>query len=275
MRKHLLLAAVMGVFISPAAAQDPAADDAERTRRGAFLQSLYQEFDLTHAEAPQQPLTHMEKPLLRYSNPVRNFFSDGCTYFWLDGTTPVAAATFSIRGEGKLWGEFSSLSASPVICKRNDDQTWAPEASNIVRRELKKSPAPTKSARLRLVQFRAMARRFRVLQRDSDANRDNDMRMLDQPIYRWEDARRGVVDGAVFAFCETTDPETLLMMEVVQAEDDPKPYWRYTIARSTSRPLKYYLDGELVLELMGYWRNPRTPKDPYVEQSLGTYDEQN
>jgi len=271
MPKHALcLFVVLAAAVAPPlSAQE--SDQAERMRRGEYLLSTFREFELVRAETPEQPLAHHEKPLLRYSNPIRNFFSDGCSLLWLDGNRPAAVATISIRGEGHVWWEFTSLSGSRLLCTRDGQPQWKPQSGNLIGKTLPDGPPPAAEERLRLIQFRQMARRFGVTQHHLKSGEDNTMRLLDQPIYHWSSTENGPLAGALFAFCETTDPETILMLEVVQPDGIGKAHWRYSLARMTSHPLTFTLDDQPIAELKGYWRNPRSPDDPYSARRLGMY----
>ena len=103
---------------------------------------------------------------------------------------------------------------------------------------------------------------------DSEAGRENTqtLRLLDEPIHRWP-AGDKAAEGALFAFCETTDPEALLLLDY----DEEGGAWTYSLARITSRPLVFRLDEQEILAIPGYWRNPRSSKDPYIERQIGEY----
>jgi hypothetical protein len=257
-----------------------AGEDAERRERLAFMERLFAEFELFTAGA-DQPCARSEEALLRYSNPVRNFFSDGVTYLWLDGQRPVAAATISIRGAGDVWREFTSLSDRPLRCARDGRAEWVPESGNLINQQLPKAPEPAASSKLRLLQLRRSARRFEAVMQESEAKSDEvkTLRLLAKPLHHWSEPEAGVIEGALFAFCETTDPEAFLVLELVrlkdqvdQANGQTKLAWRYSLARMTSRPLVFRLDGREVAALKGYWVNPRAADDPYAGARLGAYE---
>jgi hypothetical protein len=251
-------------------AQSPAAASPS-AERADYMGDTFRQFELTVAGRPEHVLSQTPEPILRYSNPVRNFFSDGCTYLWLGGERPVAAGTISIRGKGAVHWEFSSLTSQPLRCNYLDAAVWTPQTGNLVEQQVADGPVPAANARLRLLQHRQVARRFAVMQHDLDNGLNKPLRMLPQPVYRWADAEAGVIDGAMFAFCETTDPEALLMIEAVRSQGAAKASWRYTMARMTSRPLTFSHDEKVVKKLEGYWTNPRSPNDSYASQKLGMY----
>jgi hypothetical protein len=55
---------------------------------------------------------------------------------------------------------------------------------------------------------------------------------LTQPIYRYEGTESPLIDGALFAFVQGTDPELFLLIEAHQV--DGNPHWQYGLARMTS-----------------------------------------
>ena len=97
------LAAVLFAGNRPLAEDDEQAGDA-RSHRLRFIKQVFDEFRLYRSENPGEPFQQTEEAVLRWSNPIRNFFSDGATFLWLDGERPVAAATISVRGTGALTG---------------------------------------------------------------------------------------------------------------------------------------------------------------------------
>ncbi|MGH7128314.1 MAG: hypothetical protein ACREJB_12165 [Planctomycetaceae bacterium] len=275
MRRLLLLITIVFLSRCAAAAEEPAdPQDAARQERLRYMTELFGEFQLSPRDEPERALDRTAEPLLRWSNPVRNSFSDGATFLWLDGERPVAAATMSIRGNGAAWREFVTLSDQPIRCLRNGQAVWMPDTGSLTDQPLTDAPEPASSPPLRLAQLRRLARRFTVIMSESETKPDEikSLRLLAQPVYRYSDEQAGVVDGAVFAFCETTDPEALLMIEAFRPSDAAAAEWRFTPARMTSRPLVYRLDDREILSLKGYWANPRTLADPFIEVRLGRYE---
>ena len=271
----LVLAVLTGASAlqrSSPADESPAREtDAARLERLSFIKRCFAEFELS-ADGSGLPAAG-EVPVLRYSNPIRNFFSDGATFLWLDGKRPAAAGTISIRGAGDVWWEFSSFSERPLRCVREGRAVWTPESGNLVREPLADAPAPASSPQRRLLQMRRAARRFSVAMLEGEDRRDETsmLRLLPNPIYEWSDEAAGT-GGALFAFSETTDPEALLLLELAGEAAADKPSWRFSVARMTSRPLSIRCDDREVLSLKGYWANSRSPADAYASGPLGMYE---
>lgn len=115
-----------------------------------------------------------------------------------------------------------------------------------------------------------LARRFRIVMKEAATNRPSELRMMSRRIYRFAAEKAGIIDGALFAFAEGTDPEALLLLEAARGVGD-SPRWQYTLVRMTSRPLEAELDDRPIWSARSYWDNPRDPSDPYIDIIRGTY----
>jgi hypothetical protein len=256
----------------PCQAQPPAAADSDEARkmRLDFLKDFRSEFQVFRKDRDDTPLEAVEEPVQRWSNPIRNSFSDGGLFLWLDGKRPAAAATVSIRGTGSVWLEVASLSPTALRCERGNTEFSTPQSAGVCNQRLTEAPSPAESARLRLVQMRRLSEQFAI--RTEPVNEPpTELRLMPQPLYRFEDNASGVLDGALFAFAETTDPEALLLLEAAKASGGEAAHWRYTLARMTSRPIVARRSDSVVWSVPGYWLNPRSMNDAYQERQLSVY----
>ena len=74
----------------------------------------------------------------------------------------------------------------------------------------------------RLVQTRSLAREFSG--HTIDVNKERwELRLLSQPLFRYEKPEGDVIDGALFAFVTSagTDPEVVLALEARKIEEVP------------------------------------------------------
>jgi len=272
----LVVAAIAGMIClaHAAQAQPPSAldadNDAARKQRLAFMKEFRAEFEIFQEARPADPLAAIDEPILRWSNPVRNFFSDGSLFLWLNENQPAAVATVSIRGNGDVWLEAASLSPDALRCLRRGNDFWTPSKGSLVRQRIPDAPAPAATARMRLVQMRRLCERF-AARTEPQGEQPSELRLLPQPIYRYGEDASEITDGALFALTETTDPEAILLLEAVRPPGAEAAYWRYTLAKMTSRPIVARLDGKQVWSVPGYWTNPRSMNDPYHERQLGMY----
>jgi hypothetical protein len=253
----------------PAEADTPAA----RQARLEYLKSRAAECELFKDGDRSRPLALMKEPVLRYSNPVRGFnLSDGATFLWVDGERPLSVATWSTRGPGNVFREFTSLSAEPLSCVRAERELWLPKAGGLLNQMLPDAPVPMPSAARRLGQMRNLARRFSaVVYLPPDETTITELRLMAQPIYRYKQETAEVLDGALFSFAEATDPEALLLLEARRDNAAGDYVWRYTLARMTSVRLIMRLDQKEIWSVTNFWRAPKSPNDPYVESADGKY----
>jgi hypothetical protein len=263
-------------FLPTTRAGDPL-DDADtpaaRQARLDYLKSRAAECELFKEGDCKSPLVLSKEALLRYTNPVRGIkLSDGATFLWLDGERPLAVASWSLRGAGNVWREFTSLTDKPLACTRDDVEIWSPKTGGLLDQQLLDAPAPLPSATRRLGQMRDLARRFSaIVYLPPDDTVATELRLLSQPIHRYKDETARVLDGALFSFAEATDPEALLLLEARRSEPEGDYQWRYTMARMTSVRMIIRLDGKERWSLPNFWRNPRSLNDPYFESGDGKY----
>jgi hypothetical protein len=253
-----------------AASDDPKTGDLRQMnhQRLEFMKRKLGEFQLDAQREPPVPLVLGAEPVLRWTNPLRFTESDGATFFWLLGSRPVAAATVSIRDQGKVFREFALLGDEPLVARRKGAVVWSPRRNGLPFGPLVDAPPPAESPALRLTQMRALARRFHV---GLIKGRRIEARLLAQPLVRYADPGVGIVDGGVFGFVEATDPEVLLLLEVRREDTHPERRWQFSVARMSSPPVEVQLEKGVVWTAPSYWKNPRSKADSYVEAFEGTY----
>ena len=112
--------------------------------------------------------------------------------------------------------------------------------------------------------MRRMARDFSA--RKTDRERvTRELRLLTQPIYRYKSTDPKLLDGAMFAFVEGTDPEVLLLIEARQANGGAR--WQYALARMNSVALQtFYKKREIwkAPQLTPPWSNLLDRTKPYT-----------
>ena len=70
-----------------------------------------------------------------------------------------------------------------------------------------------------------------------------ELRMLPQPLYRYDSTDPAVIDGALFTFVSSagTDPEVIIVIEAQQT--DAGPQWQYAVCRFSDHNLHVKLKG--------------------------------
>jgi len=247
---------------------DQESTDAARQERLQFFKERAGRFTLTRDGAsPTQPLKLLEDPVLRYDIPERdNGTWDGAMFLWLDGKAPVAVLCVGVRRPNNaVVRELSSLSVSPLECSRSGQVVWNPQSGGLLNRPLPDAPPPSAKEAGRLTQMRSLARRFSATCYRREVA--TELRLMPQPLYRFSDDRRGIVDGGVFALAVGNDAEMVLLLEAVDAAGAGKPEWRFSLARMSSLDIKVRLDD------MEVWSIPRFYTIPSAERKNSSYTE--
>jgi hypothetical protein len=271
MMKTIVATLTCLLMVASSLADEPSPDvEKGRRERLELMKGVIDAVSLETTDDPPRKLTRSENPVLRYTNPATSAFGEGALFLWLDGKRPLAAVSPSLRDNGTIWWELSSLSDAPLRLTRDGAAVWQPKSCSRKAELLKDAPAPAESAAARLTQLRSLTRKFQV--REERRGGWQEGRLLTQPLYRWSDDKAGVIDGALFGYAETTDPELLLMIEARRDSATREAQWYFTLAKMTSSPVTVSLNEKEIWSVDNYWKSPRTPTDPYVEAAIGKFD---
>ena len=178
-------------------------------------------------------------PVIRWRNVVRGQEGEAMMVVWPHNGRPIAIASI-YPWEGKMCHEFDSLSrGTKMLALDKDRPIWSPEVAGVEFKEVPKSPKPGKTGPERLRQMKTIADGFRARMTGWQAD-DSDqeaLRLLPRPLYRYDftaakDPDPQLLDGALFAYVQGTDPEVVLVLEAVgtAAQAD----WQWAFARATS-----------------------------------------
>jgi hypothetical protein len=202
------------------------------------------------------------EPLLRWSNPTAGSVY-GEVFLWhVDGRPAAIASIYRWYHPFKdSTVEIVSLSPSAVSAREGDDVLWDCRAPGVSFQPLADVAAPAASRGGRLTQMRSLARRFTARLSDERGGErvSRELRLLNQPIHRYESAKQGLIDGALFALAEVTDPEVIVIFEAVKEGDSPK--WRYALARMNNHALEVRLDGNIAQSwprIEAPWKNRKS-----------------
>lgn len=220
-------------------------------------------------DKPATAVLHRE-PLLRWSNSTAGSIY-GEVYVWMVDDRPAAISSiyrwFDPYHDSTV--EMVSLSESSVEVREDQDVVWKSGENGVTFEPLPKAPAPAATQGRRLSQMRELARRFSSELAD-DRGGDvvtRDLRLLNQPLLRYASEAHGIVDGAIFAFVEATDPEGLLILEAIKP--DAQMQWRFAVARMNAHGLKISRDGTVVKS----WARVTDPiKDPNATYVYFNFD---
>ena len=192
-------------------------------------------------------------PVLRWTNPGSGRVY-GSVFLATSGGRPEAV--FAVykwyHPYHGFEAEMQSLSLSGIEATRDMTEQWHPAAPGIEPRDLPGAPAPADTAGRRLRQLGTLAPRFSahlVKPRGESPGDPLALRLLTKPIFRCQASGGALIDGALYAFVQGTDPEVFLLIEARQEEGAPR--WRYALARMNRDAVWAELDGREV------WRVPQ------------------
>lgn len=229
----LLLICLGSVLQGDALADDASANQtkAERTKRfREYAAKAAREYRFTSND--NTPFTLRPEPILNWTNPVGGDW-DGIVFLWTAAGRPQAVVSmykgYDAPGE-PLGHEFHSLSPAPFTAERDDQNTWRPAQAGVEYFPVPDAPEPADSTKRRLVQMRLLARGFEVRKTDRDGT-PRKLRLMPTPAHRYEGGDDWL-DGALFIFAQTTDPEVLLLLEA--RKTDLGHRWHYGLARLSS-----------------------------------------
>lgn len=220
------------------------APKAGATSLAGRLLKLHTEDAATYAiyrdTARQQKLALRREPIYRWTNPTRVGGQVGEVFIWTyRGRPEVVASIFShptADNQRVLCHELHSLSQAVLVVDRDSPNRWEPQAPGLDLKPIEDAPTPADSPSRRLVQLRALSREFsgRSL---SDQNVAWDLRLLPQPLYRYESTDPDVIDGALFALVSSagTDPEIILAIEARATAEGAR--WVFGAARFSDMSL--------------------------------------
>jgi len=211
----------------------------------------YQVFSNPGASEAMKP-----QPVLRWHNPSRGGMmeSEGVFVLWVNKGRPEASASM-YPWHGWISHEVVSLSRDAKLVAREGSQViWSPLTPGVAFKEIPGAPTPADTPSARLRQMKALTDRFKVTMTGWRPDRSDreELRMLPKPLYRAELGKEpgpdpDWIDGGVFAYVQGTDPEAILMLEVVR--QNGRPRWQYGFARATAAGLEARLDKTIVWEL--------------------------
>lgn len=233
-------------------AEAQAADEPAPDRNVAFMMSTANAYQPQIGTTPGQKLTLHPRPALKWTNPVSGI-EHGLLVLWHDDHRPaVFAQVFKLPAPQHLWlHECQSVFSEPLRFTLPDKAVWSPSASIAKFETLKGVDPPAEKPSARLVQARAIARRFAASEdfrtTEKSAPTRFELRLSPQPVYQYTSEKYGVQAGTVFAFVNGTDPEVLLTVEAFQHGDATG--WRYLLAPMTCWGVAATFDGQPVWQV--------------------------
>jgi hypothetical protein len=239
-------------------AQPPGKDDPpeEPKRLNDLIEKSVHWYDVLPGADAATPLT--PQPVLRWRNVIRGQVGEAMMVVWAHNGRPVAMASI-YPWEGMMSHEFDALSRENKVIARDKDRViWSPATAGVEFKDVPAAPRPAKTPAERLRQMKAIAERFKATMTGWQADNSDreELRLLPRPLFRYDLANAknpdpDLLDGALFAYVQGTDPEVVLMLEAIGTS--AKAVWQYALVRATSGGLEVKLDDAVV------WTAPKAP----------------
>jgi hypothetical protein len=215
-------------------------------------------------QGSDRPLALQPEPVLKWSNPVVGTIY-GDIFLWTHQGRPEAVASIYRFYSPPLHraNEFQSLAQGPLSAARDGAVVWTPSRPGLEIKPITGAATPAGSAAGRLRQMRALAQEFTGRQTNREGV-DRDMRLLAQPIYRYENTKGDLIDGGLFVFVLGTDPEAFLLIEARRGSSGA-PEWRFGAARMNNINLRISQGGREVWSVAEIpWSQARDSTEPYT-----------
>jgi hypothetical protein len=213
------------------------------------------------AEGEESPLALVTTPVLRYSDPG-GITTDASVWVWGDqGRPAIVAGIFFLTQEGRepKWScELLSLAAAGVSISSAAGWSWSPDKSDLHWLTIDDPPGDSDPQRLR--QMKQFAGQYELASFEGTVR--SQLRLMVQPLKRYADEQRGLIDGAIFCYAAGTNPEALLLVEC--RKSGSKRSWQSAFARFGANRCQAR-QGEAVV-----WECPAVqtwdPKQAYFSQ---------
>jgi len=203
-----------------------------------------------HAGTETAPKLRLQaEPILHWTNPVPEKQMHGDVFVWTDDGRPAAVLNVFQMDEGsgaQQYHEFCSLAESRLSAAGPGGSQWKPSTGQVRMSPVSLELPPALNPRQRLAQMRELALRFKC-QKTNRKDETQSLRLLPQPLVRYESKSHGVIDGGLFVFVEATDPEAFLLLELYA--DGDKTAWRFGLARMASVQLQVSLDDKQIWQV--------------------------
>ena len=239
-----------------------AEDEAGEPKKDSRWQEIYRQqasgYEFATAGARRQELELRPQPVMQWVS-LNDY--DGDVFVWtLEGRPEVVGTVFSspggAPGRRRLMHEFYSFAAEPIEATGLEGRSFSFKRG-VELKPIPGAPAPADNPTRRRLQARALAREFSAHMKRQDERWE--LRLLNHPLYSYNETSDGVLGGAVFAFVGfVTDPEILLLVEARETPDGPQ--WVYAAARFSNKSL-WLLHKES--EVWQYLEGTPSPDVPY------------
>jgi len=205
----------------------------------------------------------VETPVLRWNDAPRDH-PDGSLWIWESRGRPVAILEIYPKpiGDPRISHCGNSLSTVPTKISSARGVSRSATEPGVVFQDVPDAPTPADTEMARIRQIKEIANRFSAHQFWLPGHTRYELRLLTQPVHRYQAPEVGILSGAVFVFCHSTNPETAMMIELAK-EGAAVPKWRFALARIGHAEFHVLLDDKEV------WTVPRADREPASDAYWG------
>jgi hypothetical protein len=202
-----------------------------------------------HADR-SRPLTMIPDPVLHRAQEVQGS-SKGSTFLWKESSgRPAVIGDVMISPQGteqfRVGNEWHSLCDRPLEVRWSGQALLSTSQPGLEWKPLAEAPLPADKPTQRQRQARQFAERFTAHLLDRKRTRF-ELRLLTTPLLRYDTTETATsLGGALFAFCQQTDPEVLLLIEARKSGAEYR--WEYAIAGFSDMDLYVQMDGKAIWE---------------------------
>lgn len=223
------------VFASPVSAQV----DGERDRAAATLENGRLEaalYVIRPEPDDQKPIKLNAESLLKWQITVDKTVHGNMLVWMKEGRPELVASIYQFYSpKNEIDAELHSPALGPLVIEKEGVRLWTPKEAGVVLKNFDDSSAPADSKPQRLIKMRQLAEQFTGQMTDW-SNETYRLRLMPQPLFRYESTDPQVLDGALFALTYTTDPEVLVLVEARKTDKGFR--WMYGLARMNVGELK-------------------------------------
>jgi hypothetical protein len=260
-----LVAAAMCASLAAADEESPAGADDNRLE---YLVQRLQAQAIAETGGERRAAELQPSPLMTWQNPISG--ANGGVFVWTIAGRPVALSKTHVNDRKRHYVESSITLRDGLQCTQSGSAIWVPEGSTAVVVPVT-DLAPARDTRAgRLLQMREVAESFAIEDQWGEGEEElYQLRLLPRPLYRYEAPAEQVIDGAIFAYSQGTNPEAVVVIEAVETESGSE--WRCQVSRLTGYALTARRRGDVVLDVPKMTKTTGTSLFHNFYQQLSPY----
>lgn len=218
-------------------------------QRVAWLREKVAAMRVVPTRESSEPCKLRDEPIIKWSNPVSG--AEGSVFVWTSDGRPIALAKCHLNSRNSYHVEtLIAITENRLRMSEAGQVSWEPTEPGVKFETLEDLGAPAATEALRLAQMRRAVREFRFVDNWGETTATNksewELRLMPAPLLRYSSVNEKIIDGALFAFAQGTNPEALVLVEAVESANGR--VWRAAPSRLTGYQIRGWHKDRLVLE---------------------------